>query len=54
MRQQAPPPYVRQGAILFKPLALIETQYVVLRDNDVLRAVAAILKDHGLTPTPPK
>ena len=33
---------------------LIETQYVVLRDNDVLRAVAAILKDHGLTPTPPK
>src|SRR5215212_10655277 len=26
---------------------LIETQYLVLRDNDVLRAVAAILKDHG-------
>jgi hypothetical protein len=32
---------------------LIETQFLVLRDNDVLRAVAAILKDHGLTPTRP-
>jgi hypothetical protein len=32
---------------------LIETQYSVLRDNDVLRAVLAVLRDHGLTPSRP-
>ena len=32
---------------------LIETQYSVLRDNDVLRAVLAVLREHGLTPSRP-